>query len=155
MRHFFFSNVSPPRRPPETVANAVASRSLRPCDGHLRLPHKDRAGLADLVAMRSVRFARGLRPSCSFLGRAERTHQQGRKKASPALPLSLSNPQKTPFPPPAPNDVSSGETQKCLTQDWLGSPRLLPSLLLRTLSLSWNLHLLQLTPTVRAFKMGL
>lgn len=80
MRHFF-SNVSPPR-PPETVVNAVASRSLRPCDGHsaTSTPAQRPGG-----PCRSSRHA--VSPICTrptsilqLLGRAEKTQQQGKEK---------------------------------------------------------------------------
>lgn len=109
MRYFF--RVLRLHVPERQVANAVASRNLRPMDWPTRLPHtKTRR------ACRSSRHAVSpicTRPTstCSF--GPSRTEAQ----KSPH-PLAF-HPQKTPFPPPTPNDVSLERPRNASC--WIGS----------------------------------
>lgn len=79
-------------------------------------PAQRPGGPADLVAMRSVRLlARGLLPPAA-LGRAE---QRAQKSPHPPARSLDFHPQKTPFPPPTPNDVSLERPRNASC--WIGS----------------------------------
>lgn len=111
MRHFFCLFLARPRR---QLLTRWRPETSGPWMGNFT-PVQRPGGPADLVAMRSVRLARGLRPPAA-LGRAE---QRAQKSPHPPARSLIFHPQETPFPPPTPNDVSLERPRNASC--WIGS----------------------------------